>query len=119
LRALLAQAQRMLGTSSIEHFTGYVGNLAAVFPEVLDKFDADQAVEEYGDRLMIPPKLIRDDQKVADIRMKRQQAQEQQAAAQNAMAAIQGAKLLSDTPVGNNSALDTLGGALGGGVTRG
>lgn len=117
--SMLAQAQRMLGTSSIEQFTGYVGNLSAAFPEVLDKFDSDQAVEEYGDRLMIPPKLIRDDVKVAEIRQKRAQAQQQAAAAQNTMAMIQGAKLLSDTPVGNNSALDSLGNALGGGVPRG
>jgi hypothetical protein len=39
--SLVAQAQKMVNISSIERMTAFVGNLAGVFPEVADKFDAD------------------------------------------------------------------------------
>ena len=32
--------------------------MAAVKPEVLDKFDADQSVDEYAEMLGVPPKIV-------------------------------------------------------------
>lgn len=106
--SVLAQAQKMVGTTSLEQFAGFVGNVAGVRPDVLDKVDTDQLIDEYGDMLGVPAKIIVPDEEVDAIR--RQRAQQQQA--QQAMAmAQQGAataKDLGNVPVGQNSALDAL-----------
>jgi len=47
-------------------------------PQLLDKIDADEAMEHYGHDLGVPSKLFRDEQEMAQIRA--QQAQEAQAA---------------------------------------
>ena len=106
--SMLAQAQKMVGVTAIEQIAGFVGNLAAANPAVLDKLDFDQAVDEYAEMVGVPPAIIRSDDNVAKIR----QAQQQQAAQmqQQEMLAnsIQGAKTLSETKMNENNALDAL-----------
>jgi hypothetical protein len=106
--SLLAQAQKAVGTASIERVAGFVGNLAAVNPEVLDKFDMDEAVDQYGDMLGVPPAVIRSDDDVAKIRDARAQQQAQAAQMQQAAQMAQGAKVLSDVKLDQNTALDTI-----------
>lgn len=111
--SIMAQAQKMVATASTERFMGFVGNLAAAKPDVLDKVDLDQAVDEYGDMMGVPPRLIRPDEQVAEIRQQRaaqQAAMEQAAIAQQA---AQGAKTLSETDVDSDNALTRLLGAGG------
>jgi len=106
--SLLAQAQRAVGLASIERTAGFVGNLLQAFPAVADKFDADQAVDEYADALDTPVGVIRPDETVETIR---EQKQQQESMAQGMAAAQQGAQtaqILSQTDVGNATALDTL-----------
>ena len=114
--SLLAQAQKLVGTTSIEQFVGFVGNLAAANPEVLDNVDFDEAVHQYGGLLMIPPGIVRSEQEVQTIRKQRQKAQQQQAQAEMAMqtssAAVQGAKVLSETNLDGNNALNALMGGV-------
>jgi len=103
--SILAQAQKAVATGSIERTASFVGNLAAAYPAVLDKFDADQAVDEFSDLVGIPPAIILPDDRVAAIRQDRekqaaQQKQMEQAAAM-APAVKQGAEaasLLAQTP---------------------
>lgn len=102
--SMLAQAQKAVATGSLERLSGYIGNLAAVKPDVLDKFDADQAVDEYAEMIGAPPSVITADDKVAKIRSDRAQqqkaAQQAEAAASMAPAMKQGAeaaKVLSET----------------------
>lgn len=83
--SILAQAQRAVGTASIERLGGFIGGLAAFNPDVADKFDMDQAVDDYGEMTGVSPKLIRADDKVLEIREGRQK----QMAAQAAMASMQ------------------------------
>ena len=106
--SILAQAQRMVGTAGIERLTGYIGNLAAVAPEVVDKIDLDQSVDEYGEMLGVPGRVVRTDEQVAEIRQQRQQAQQQQQAAEQALAAAEGAKTLSEADTEGNNALTQL-----------
>ena len=47
---MLAQAQKMVGTTTVEQLSAYVGSLTVV-PEVIDKFNADKAVDRYADML--------------------------------------------------------------------
>lgn len=103
--SILAQAQKLLGTSSIERLASFTGNLAAVKPEVLDKVDFDQMVDEYGGMLGIPPSLVRTDEQVQAIRQARAEQQQQMMAMQAAQQTVQGAKVLSETDVSGDNAL--------------
>jgi hypothetical protein len=77
----LAMAQRAVATGGIEHLSAFVGSLAAAgFPDVADKFDADQAVDEMAQAIGVPPSLVKPDEEVEEVRAQRaQQAQMQQA----------------------------------------
>ena len=79
--SLLAQAQKAVATGGIERGLAFVGQVASVKPEVLDKFDADEAVDRYFDALGVDPSIIVSDENVAKTREARaqQQAQAQQA----------------------------------------
>lgn len=112
--SLLAQAQRASRLTDIQRTSQFVGFLAGVFPEAADKFDADQAIDEFATGAGTPPKIIRTDEVVQAMRQQRaaQAAQAQQAAMSPAM--LDGAKsaeLLSKTNVGQKSVLDRLVGA--------
>lgn len=79
--SMLAQAQKAVATGGIERFSGFVGQLSAVKPEVMDKFDADEAIDVYGDMLGVTPSIIVPDDEVLKIRQSRAK---EQAAAKNA-----------------------------------
>ncbi|MBF0164463.1 MAG: phage tail protein [Magnetococcales bacterium] len=98
--SILAETQRAVGTTGLERMAGYVGNLAGVFPQVLDKIDPDALITTYNDMLGNTPKLIVDDAKVEEIRKARAKQIQNQQNMQNSMAAVQGAKLLSETETG-------------------
>ncbi len=83
--SILAQAQKAVSTGAIERFAGFVGQLAAAKASVLDKFDADEAVDLYGDALGVQPSIIVPDDKVKEARQQR--AREEQAAKNAEMAA--------------------------------
>jgi len=105
----LMTAQRAVATSNIDRVTAYIGGLqAAGFQQVADKFDADQAVDEYANALGVPPKLIVPDDQVAAIRQQR--AQQQQAAQSMAMvqAGAGAAKDLAAAPTDTPNALTAL-----------
>lgn len=93
--SILAQAQRMVGIEGIERLAGFVGTYAPLKPEVLDKVDFDEAIEQYARKLGVPAAVIVSDENVAAIREQRaqQQAQMEQMAAmqQAAQTAQQGA----------------------------
>jgi hypothetical protein len=85
-------APRAVGIGSIDRLAGFVSGLAGVgFESVVDKFDADQAVDEYANLIGSPPRLVISDEDVAKVREQRaQQLQRQQViemAAQGAQAA--------------------------------
>lgn len=82
--SILAQAQRAIATGAIERMTAYVGQLASAQPEVLDKFDADQAVDEYGEAIGVPSTLLRSDDDVRALREERQKQLEVKEQAQMA-----------------------------------
>ena len=112
--SVLAQAQKMMGTTAIEQTVRFVGAMGAAVPEVLDNLDHDETVRKYADMVGVPPEMIRSEEEVATLRKARaeQQAAEQAAAATERM--VEGAKTLSDTPVGQNSALDVVMAGFGG-----
>jgi hypothetical protein len=89
----LAQAQRAVGTASVDRLIGTVASMSALWPEAKDKLDPDEAIDAYSDMLGVDPSLIVADDKVALIRKDRakQQAAMQAAAMAPAMKDMAGA----------------------------
>lgn len=116
----LAQAFRAIAGGKLDRFTAFVGAVAKYqleaggSPDVLDKIDTDQMVDEYAQALGVPPTVIRGDEDVAAMREQRAQAQQQQQMAAQMPAvkdATVAAKNLSETQVGGQNALEALAGA--------
>ncbi len=116
----LAAAQRATATTSIEQLVAFAGRLASNptwEPIVSAKISPEKALDAMADALMVPTGvLVDDDDAMEQVQARAQQKQAQQAA-QNAMAAVQGAQTLSQTDVGGgqNALSAMLGGSgLGG-----
>lgn len=107
--SMLAQAQKAVATGAMERLFGFAGNLSATLPDVLDKIDADEALDEYADMLGTPTRVLRDEDVVQQIRAERQQAQaaQQQAEMASKMApalkqTADAAKVMSDADATNS-----------------
>lgn len=103
--SMLAQAQRAIGTNSIDRFVGNLGAVAGFKPEVLDKFDADQWADIYSDILGVDPSLVVPDDKVAIIRKQRAEAIQAQQQAEQMQQGAAVAKDLAQTDMTGNNAL--------------
>jgi hypothetical protein len=114
---VLAQAQKMNRVSPIQMAIGVAAQIATAQqvtgerPEIFDKFNADQAIDEIATDLKIPATVIRSDEEVAAIRQQRAAAIAQQQQMANLQAATQAAKNLGQAPVNKESALGALLGA--------
>lgn len=108
--SMLAQAQRAIGTNSIDRFVGNLGQVAQFKPEVLDKFDTDRWVDAYSDMLGVDPTLIIPGEQVAIIRQARAESQKVQAQTEQVRQASEVAKNLSqsNTGNGNNALMDMM-----------
>ncbi len=106
--SILAQAQKMVATVGMEQLISFVGGISPMKPDVIDKIDFDELVDQYADALGTPPTLVRDDEVVAQTRVARAKQQQVMAQAQAAMATVQGAKTLSETKLNDNNALTAL-----------
>lgn len=74
--SMLAQAQRAIGTNSVDRYVNNLGMIAQMKPDILDKFDSDAWADGYADMLGVDPKLIVAGETVAKIRQQRAQAQQ-------------------------------------------
>lgn len=106
--SILAQAQKLVGVTGIQQFSGFVGGIAAVRPEVLDKVDFDAMVDEYAEIVGVPPKLILPPEAVAKLRAERARAQQMQTAMAMGQQMAEGAKTLSQADLDGNNALSVL-----------
>jgi hypothetical protein len=109
--SMLAQAQRAIGTNSVDRFVGNIGQIAQFKPEVLDKFDSDEWADIYGDAIGVDPRMIVPSDKVAIIRQQRAQQQQQQAqlaAAEQASSAAANAAKVPTQGGASNAASDIL-----------
>jgi hypothetical protein len=117
--SILAQAQRLVGIQSVRELTGFVSEVAkaqreaGAQPDILDKLNTDQLIDEYADLLGTAPELVRTDDEVAGIRKERAKAQQAQRAAEQAAAMAPAAKQLSETDVSGDNALTRMLGTLG------
>lgn len=109
--SMLSQAQKIIGLGAMERALGFLGNIAGVYPQILDVADLDDAYRVYNERLGTPAKTLRS---VEDVDARREaQAQQAQQEKMAAMApalkdGAQAAELLSRTDVGGRPALDAI-----------
>lgn len=72
--SVLAQAQRAVATQGVDRLMGTVANLATLKPDVLDKINFDQVVDDLGNAYGVNPKIIVPDDQVMALREQRAQA---------------------------------------------
>lgn len=103
--SIMAQAQKLVGAAGTERFVSFVGNMAAVFPQVLKKVNAFHVVDEYGDMMGVSPKTIVPDEDAQAALDAEAKARAQMVSDQMAIEAAKGAKTLSETDVTSENAL--------------
>lgn len=108
--SMLAQAQRAIGTNSVDRYVANLGMVAQFKPEVLDKFDTDQWADVYADMLGVDPKLIVASDKVAILRLERSKAQAAQAQMESLKNVSETARNLGTVQTGpdSNAAMDIM-----------
>ena len=114
--SIMAQAQKLLGVSAIERFTGFAGQVAGVDPSVLDKIKTDQILDVYADTISLPPSIVRTDEEVAEIRSQRARQQQMVQQAQMEAQAAATAKDLSQTDLSEDKALGAMLGLANAGI---
>lgn len=117
--SMLAQAQKAAGLGTIERVIGFAGALVQMTggarPDILDKIDFDQAIDEFHDRNGSPARMIRGDDDVAAIREGRAQQAKQAQLKEMAPAIKQlseAAKTAGEAVPQEGSALQGIGSAL-------
>jgi hypothetical protein len=106
--SIMAQAQKLLATTGLERVATFVGNLARVNPDSVDKLDWDKLVEEYADALGVPPSVVRVEDIVEQMRAARAKHLQQQQQMAQIQQGAETAKTLADTQLENPSALQTM-----------
>ncbi|MDX9690543.1 MAG: portal protein [Alphaproteobacteria bacterium] len=106
--SVLAQAQQQVGIGAIEKFLSFTGYAAQFFPNAIDKVDIDQSIDEVGTMLGVPQRIIVGDDAVAEKREARAQQAQQAQQMQMGMAGVQAAQALSETPIGDTTALNAM-----------
>lgn len=105
--SVMAQAQKMVGVSSLERYASFAGEIAAGTedPRARLKTKWDEVLDEYADRTDINPKLIRTDEEIDAIMEEQKEAAEKRQALENAQMAGKAAKDLSGAQLESDSAL--------------
>ncbi len=101
----LALAQRAVATTGIERVTAFAQGLSQTHPEVTDKLDADQAVEEYSQAIGTSPKIIVPDDVVQARREARARARAQEQQMQQAERQASVAKTSSEASLEGDTVL--------------
>lgn len=107
LISTLAQAQRAVAITSVDRMLVAVGNLAQAKadPTVWDKIDTDQVIDGYTDMLGVDPQFVVPDDRVAELRQQRAQAQAEEQALAQASEMAKAANALGNTPTAPGTAL--------------
>lgn len=106
--SVMAKAQKLVGVAGTERFFSFVGNLAAAFPNVLDKVDADEAVDEYGDMMGVSANIVRTDEATQALREQKAEDQRKQQMAAQIPQLAEAGKNLSQSDLSTDNALSRI-----------
>lgn len=104
----IAAAQKLAGVDGLERHLAFVGVHSEIRPAVVDMVQWDEAVRRHADMMGLPHEITPDAQQVEAARAERQRMEQAQAAAEAAPGMATAAQKLSQTQIGQGSALDTL-----------
>jgi len=111
--SILAQAQKSVAAGSIERALQFTSMLVqSGVQDAFDAIDTDEAQKGYYAAIGAPPIMLRDAKQVEAIRQARVEQAAQQQQMEQAAAMVEGAKTLSETPTGGDTALTALTGAM-------
>jgi hypothetical protein len=101
--SVLTAAQTAVATIPIERWVGFIGNMAAVRPDVLNIPDWEETIRYYGTQLGVPAKLAlpREVSEAASAQQAQQSQLAQEAATGGTLA--DAGKTLSETDVGGGA----------------
>jgi hypothetical protein len=94
--SVLAQAQRAVAVNGMERLVATAASLAPIKPDILDKINFDQVIDDMGNAFGVNPALIVSDDDVAALRAQRAQAAQAQAQAATAPQVVDSAKVASE-----------------------
>lgn len=103
--SILSQAQKAIGIGALERFVGFTASLAQVKPDIMDKIDLDQVVDEYSLMSGVSPRLVVGDEQVAEKRQAAAQQQRMMQMAEMAPAVTGAVKDLATSPMEGDTAL--------------
>jgi len=103
--SVLAQAQKQQALRPITDTLSMVQAMAPLYPEILDKVDLDEALDQTAQLNGTPPTIVRSDEDTAQIRQARAQQQEAMAQMQDANSALTMAKDASQVDMSKDTAL--------------
>lgn len=107
--SILAQAQKQVSLAGIDRLVGATLNMAQIKPDVLDKLDLDQTIDELAEVLGVPAKMVVTDGNVQAMRAQRaKQQQAMQRAEMGATMAKSAKDLAAADTSGKNALTDTL-----------
>ena len=106
--SILAQAQRAAQTASIEQGIAFVGGVAQLVPEVLDRINPDGVADAYFERIGFPPEATRTVKEAALVRQQRADQAQQDRQLELAGGAAQVAKDASQAQVGDSNVLTSI-----------
>jgi hypothetical protein len=109
----MAQAQKLVGIGNLDRLLQMSSAILQVNPASAAKIDFDQIIDEYADALGTSPRVVRSDEKVAEIRAAQEQAMKAQQQAEAITALTGAAKNLSQSDMGGDNALTRLAGQAG------
>jgi hypothetical protein len=104
----ITKAQELSVIAPIEELIISISQMAGAWPEVLDKFDAVQAVDVIAKASGIDPSLVRPDEVFEELQKIKMQAAIQEKQTEAAGQTIEGAKQLSETNLGTDNALNAI-----------
>ena len=115
--SIMRLAQEQAKSVGIKDFLGTLGAMSSAakaggVPDPIRRWDLDGITQELGELAGVPAKYRFSDEQLAEHDAARQKATEQAQAPQQMMSAVQAAKTLSETNVGQGNALSAL---MGGG----
>lgn len=101
--SILATAQQAIAAAPTERWIGLIGGIAAAVPEVLNIPDWDELIRNYGLDIGVPAKSMKTKERVEEETAAQKQQEAAAQAGQAGLAAVQGAKVLSETDVGGGA----------------